>query len=628
MTQSLSAGCIDRMVRTTDPSEAVPPEEAICQILSIKKIPATSTTTSDRYRVILSDGVHFAQAMLATQLRTLIESGSVDRNSVVRVTQYAANNVQGRRILILLSMDALGEPHPERLGNPVNWEQSPTGGASDGGAAAAVVKPEPGTAAGKSGGGNTSAPYRGAPSSGGTKPLNARGPSMANGAPIYPIEGLSPYQNKWTIKARVTSKSDIKHWSNQRGEGKLFSVNLLDESGEIKATGFNDAVDRFYPLLQENKVYYISKARVNIAKKQFSNLSNEYEIAFENSTDIEECMDAQDVPEVKYAFVQIDQMDGVEPNQTCDVIGVVENIGDTSEIISKASQKPITKRELTLVDQSGMSIRLTLWGKTAESFDVRLEKPVIAFKGVKVGDFGGRSLSMFTSSTMMINPDIPEAHGLRGWYDNEGNQAGGNFKTFSSAGLGGVGSGSGGAGAAGSNKNERRTIAEAKEESLGTSGDKPDYFNMRGTVVYVKQDSLWYPACPSSGCNKKVTMEDDSSWRCEKCEATYPAPEYRYILAANVSDHTDSTWLQGFNDVGELLLGIKATDLEKIKSENESEFVNILHKATNQMYMFNIRAKQETFNDVSRIRYTVLKASKVDWVSQANELAEKIKSAM
>lgn len=36
--------------------------------------------------------------------------------------------------------------------------------------------------------------------------------------------------NRWTIKARVTQKSDIKHWSNQRGEGKLFSVTLMDET--------------------------------------------------------------------------------------------------------------------------------------------------------------------------------------------------------------------------------------------------------------------------------------------------------------------------------------------------------------------------------------------------------------
>ena len=59
---------------------------------------------------------------------------------------------------------------------------------------------------------------------------------------------------RWTIKARVTQKSNIRTWSNSRGEGKLFSINLLDDSGEIKATAFRDEVDRYYEMIEVNKV--------------------------------------------------------------------------------------------------------------------------------------------------------------------------------------------------------------------------------------------------------------------------------------------------------------------------------------------------------------------------------------
>jgi replication factor A1 len=85
-------------------------------------------------------------------------------------------------------------------------------------------------------------------------------------AVVYPIEGLSPYQNKyhftspgranrrWTIRVRVTHKSDVKEWHNQRGSGRLFTVHFLDETGEIRATGFNDQVDAFYDILKEGNV--------------------------------------------------------------------------------------------------------------------------------------------------------------------------------------------------------------------------------------------------------------------------------------------------------------------------------------------------------------------------------------
>ena len=43
---------------------------------------------------------------------------------------------------------------------------------------------------------------------------------------------------------------------------------------------------------------------------------------------------------------------------------------------------------------------------------------MVAIKGARVSDFGGRSLSMLMSSLLMVDPDIPEAHQLMGWFDN------------------------------------------------------------------------------------------------------------------------------------------------------------------------------------------------------------------
>lgn len=87
------------------------------------------------------------------------------------------------------------------------------------------------------------------------------------------------------------------------------------------------------------------------------------------------------------------------------MIGVVKEAHELGEIISKSTQKTvclvyyynlrptklprqIPKRDLTLVDRSGFSVRITLWGEQAKKYTAT-DKPILAAKGVKVGDFGG-----------------------------------------------------------------------------------------------------------------------------------------------------------------------------------------------------------------------------------------------
>lgn len=82
-----------------------------------------------------------------------------------------------------------------------------------------------------------------------------------DGRATHPISALSPYQNKWVIKARVTAKSPIRTWSNAKGEGKLFSMDLMDESGQIRVTGFRDSVDKFYEMIEVRQweIYFFSR---------------------------------------------------------------------------------------------------------------------------------------------------------------------------------------------------------------------------------------------------------------------------------------------------------------------------------------------------------------------------------
>lgn len=417
----------------------------------------------------------------------------------------------------------------------------------------------------------------------------AKAPATATHASsnIYPIEGLSPFAHKWTIKARVTVKSDIRTWHKATGEGKLFSVNLLDESGEIKATAFGDQCDAFYNVLQEGSVYYISTpCRVQLAKKQFTNLPNDYELTFERDTLIEKAEDQSNVPQVRFNFCTVQELQGVEKDSTVDIIGVLKEVGEVNEITSKKDGRPFQKRELAIVDDTGYSVRVTIWGKTANSFDANPES-VIAFRGTKVSDFGGKSLSLLSSGTMTIDPDIPDAHRLKGWYDSAGRT-----DTFAThANLTSMANATG-------RKEDVKTIGQVKEENLGV--DDQAYYSIKATILYVKQENFCYPACATEKCNKKMTPMGDGTWHCDNCNSTHDRPEYRYILSINVADHTSHQWLSCFDETGKIIMGMSANELMELKENDDEKFAKAFEEVNCKKLSFRCRAKMDNYGDTQR----------------------------
>ncbi|KAJ7172077.1 hypothetical protein C8R46DRAFT_1215943 [Mycena filopes] len=564
------------------------------QLLSVRLVNSNATSTVDRYRIIVSDGVHFIQAMLATQLNNLVKDEQIKKNSIVNVTKMTCNFVQDKRLLIILSLDVV-EHTDIKIGNPATLGPEP----------AAAGTPTASTSAQQ-----TPAPQAPAPVKQQQQQQNTSAAASSTRGSIYPIEGLSPYQNNWTIKARVVQKGEMKSFSNQKGDGQLFNVTLMDETGEIRATAFNLVATTLYDKLQEGKVYFISRARVNIAKKQFSHLNNEYELGLEKNTEIEECLDTTNVPSVKYDFVPLGDLEKQAKDSTCDVIAVVKDVSDVSTITSKATNREIVKRELTLVDATGFSVRMTLWGKQAEQFNS--PQAVIAFKSVKVGDFGGRSLSFFSSSTMAVNPDIPAAHSLRGWYDEDGK----NVAYQAHQNTGGAG---GAVGGSGFNRSEICSLIDVKAMYKGETGS--EYFSTRATIVFMKPDSLWYSACPKPDCNKKVT-EDAGAWKCDKCNQSWPQPKYRYIMAMACSDWSDQAWLQGFNEVGELVFGMEADQLQAIKERDADEFNAIVQAATCETFNFLCRARTDTYNGNARVRYGISRIQPLNYKEEAMALRD------
>lgn len=71
---------------------------AVLQALHIKPMAAkTEGAPQERYRVILSDGSHFVQAMLGPQNKHLIVNDQLKKNSIVQLVAFQANVVNTKR---------------------------------------------------------------------------------------------------------------------------------------------------------------------------------------------------------------------------------------------------------------------------------------------------------------------------------------------------------------------------------------------------------------------------------------------------------------------------------------------------------------------------------------------------
>jgi replication factor A1 len=463
-------------------------------------------------------------------------------------------------------------------------------------------------------------------SSSSVPPIVRSTPTTASGTPITPIDQLNMYQNRWTIKARVTSKGDVRTWSNAKGEGSLFSVELLDSSGtDVKGTFFKEAVDKFFNLLEVNKVYTFSGGRLKVANMQWNTCKSQFEITFDQNSEIHLDNDVGDIQEQLYDFIKLDALENTEANKTVDVLAVVRQVGEPATLTSKKTGKDLTKCDLTLVDNTGVEVNLTVWGDRAlRAASEFANTPVVAFRHVRVSDYGGKSLSTSANGAVVVQPNIPEGHQLQQWWASGGGSAA--TRSLSS---------SGGGGGKMDSLTERKPIVSIKQDSMGYSPDKPDWLSFKGTFSFIKKDKeggAWYTACANSGepCKNrfKVTQTTDGNWYCDKCQGTFPNSVRRWIFSGTISDDTSTTWVSLFNEQAETLFGgLMADDVYARTMENNPDqdaYDSYFARANHTEWVFKCKVKQEMVNEESRVKTSVVSMYPIDYAKESRDLLAEI----
>ena len=452
---------------------------------------------------------------------------------------------------------------------------------------------------------------------------------------LFPIREISTYTGRnWTIKARVTSKSQMRSFSNDRGSGKVFSVDLLDkDGGEIKASFFNGSADKFFPTVEAGKVYTFSKGNVKIANKRFSTSKHNYEINFDADAIIELSeQDDHSIESVKFNFTKIRDISSKHLPCTIDLVGVVKDFKPIGKIQPKNGGEELTRRTITVVDSSECAIDITLWQDMASRIEESVlgSKPVVAIKGLSIKEYNGsRSCSTMQQSMIEVidNSNSGNSEGVKelvNWW-SQNPSIGDFFNLSANQALGGT------PGAApGSEQRGRQqtvtSIADMREEcKRGFFGDKGIYFDIVAKLSFVSTKSkdgdipIHYSACPS--CNRKLA--EDS--RCFGCDKVVSNPKFKYLLRAQFVDHSDQCYLSVFDAQAAAILKRPVEELLEAAKVRQDAIPEELKKAYfEKTFHLRVRATAQEFKGEMRPRVTVVSADLVDPVSMGNRLLKKI----
>ena len=546
----------------------------VLQVIGLVKLPM-GPNEKPRYKANVSDGQHYMKAVFSSELTSIFEEGTIKRFSLIRTALFTLRPKENNNYLYIQSVSEF-EASSSVIGQPINIVTGKPSTEPSLGAEPAKPENIPNT--------STTTKRMATELESGKKPKET--------LEVITIKELNPFIGRWMIKGRVLFKSEMRTFNSARGDGKLFSFEVSDGSARVKVVAFSQVADIFYPLIEVHKTYKISQGLIKMANKKYSSNNFDYEIQLEKNSEVIPIDDAE-LPANHFDFVKISDL--TIGNGLVDVAGVIKEVFPYSTVTTKSSGRDILKRNIILMDETGTT-RLTIWGaKAEEEF-----KPgdVIAVNFLKVGEYDGVNLSTTGTTQIISNFSGPEAISLNRWYQETGKDI--VIEKPKKAQL-------------------AKTIASLKE-------GEQEYANIRATVLFLKEEALFYDSCPSLTCNKKVTFEEGSGYRCERCNYVYETCGNRYMLSMNVGDYTGQIWITLFDEVAAALFGMPATDLKALSETDPMELQRIVKGVVTQEYNIRLRIRNEVYNGEQRTRYNCMGIQTLNPVQETHNLLEAIEA--
>ncbi|XP_060667915.1 replication protein A 70 kDa DNA-binding subunit B-like [Ziziphus jujuba] len=197
---------------------------------------------------------------------------------------------------------------------------------------------------------------------------------------------------------------------------------------KIQATIYGGDIHIFRDTLIIGKNYYISNAWVKEIGAQYQIVQNNLQWTINGRTIVEEVTgDSEIIVPAVYSFVPFSRLHTyIDSLSHIDVIGIAIEIKPKKEIITNNGLEIV--QEMTLMNDNMDTVMLTMWNQFVNNectqiLNIMNRKPIIIGCRLKVSSYNGISLSTKSSSSFVIEPEIPQAAALSIWYNANAEKA-------------------------------------------------------------------------------------------------------------------------------------------------------------------------------------------------------------
>lgn len=453
------------------------------------------------------------------------------------------------------------------------------------------------------------------------------------------LKELTTFSRDFILLVRIIKKSEIKIFETRNtnnsniltGQGRLFYFIVLDQDGnEMQCTCFNKTVNKFYDLIQENKLYEIKGGYVKINDKKYTRIKADYKIVLDENSIITQIND--DIPIInnsKYNLVKISDLPKFKIYSIIDICAVVIDYTDIVIKVTRNGAQPL--RKLILGDNTLYKVELSLWRKFTK---INIKKGDIIFiNNVKIGEYKGRNLSTFEETIIKVNPTESDYSGNKECEEcinnllffieeNEANIFNNDFfsdfenlykdklQTYQTT--------------------EENQIIYIKEilDNLDKVDDNKCLYKISAVITQIiHNEKNFYIGCNDKNCKKKLLYDFlKKEYSCPVCGRRTKKVTYYYTLSLRVKDASFEYWIDIFGKIAENIMMCAAEEYKDyLQKRDQVKLKEISDRVEFKKFNFWVRPKIQVYNTISKKKLYVCKILPVSVKEEADRLSSYLK---